>query len=61
VDEYSKSGPKTPKAASEARRREMEVQMRDLLAINDEATLVSEQVRSNPERSALHGDYADLE
>jgi hypothetical protein len=41
VDEYSKSGPKTPKAASEARRREMEAQMRDLLAINDEATLVS--------------------
>jgi hypothetical protein len=40
LDEYSKSGPKTPKAASRERDRERTAQMRDLLAIRDEETLV---------------------
>jgi hypothetical protein len=40
VDDYQKSGPKTPKAASREREREMHSQMRDLLAIDDENTLV---------------------
>ena len=41
MDDYQKSGPKTPKAASREREREMQSQMRDLLAIDDENTLVS--------------------
>lgn len=41
MDDYQKSGPKTPKAASREREREMHSQMRDLLAIDDENTLVS--------------------
>lgn len=41
MDEYQKSGPKTPKAASREREREIQSQMRDLLAIDEEATLVS--------------------
>ena len=40
MDEYSKSGPKTPKAASRKRDRETTAQMRGLLAIRDEETLV---------------------
>jgi hypothetical protein len=41
LDEYSKSGPKSPKAAAGARERQIQTQMRDLLAINDENALVS--------------------
>jgi hypothetical protein len=41
LDEYSKSGPKSPKATAGARERQVQTQMRDLLAINDESTLVS--------------------
>jgi hypothetical protein len=41
VDDYQKSGPKTPKAASREREQEMRSQMRYLLAIDDENTLVS--------------------
>ena len=41
VDDYQKSGPKSPKAAARARERQIQTQMRDLLAINDENALVS--------------------
>ncbi len=41
MDDYQKSGPKTSKAASREREREMQSQMRDLLAIDDENTFVS--------------------
>jgi hypothetical protein len=41
VDEYSRSGPKSPKAAAEARRREAESQMKELLLAGDEETLVA--------------------
>jgi hypothetical protein len=41
MDEYSKSGPQSPKAAAAERARKMASQMRDLLAYGDEATLVA--------------------
>ena len=41
VEEYSRSGPKSPKAAAKERERQVQSQMRDLLAIKDESTLVS--------------------
>ena len=64
MDDYQKSGPKTSKAASREREREMQSQMRDLLAIDDENTFVSIlkcRVRPNSKRSAIRRDYADLE
>jgi hypothetical protein len=41
VDEYSRSGPKRPNAAAEARRRETETQMKELLQTEDEETLIA--------------------
>ncbi len=41
MDEYSRSGPKSPKAAAEARRREAEAQMKELLLARDEETLIA--------------------
>ena len=40
MDEYSKSGPKTPKSAAQQRARETTAQMNDLLSIQDEETLI---------------------
>ena len=41
MDEYSKTGPKSPKASRAQRARELHSQMSDLLSIKDEQTLVS--------------------
>jgi len=41
MDEYSKSGPKSPKAAAAERARKMADQMRELLEYGDEATLIT--------------------
>ena len=41
VDEYSKTGPKSPKATRADRERELAAQMRGLLASKDEVTLKS--------------------
>ncbi len=40
MDDYSKSGQKTPRAAAKAREVEMRRQMSELVAIDDEATLI---------------------
>jgi hypothetical protein len=48
LDEYGKTGPKSPKAAAKERERRIQAQMRNLLAIDDENTLVS----------VLKSDYA---
>lgn len=39
MDDYSRTGPQTPRGDVKAREREMARQMRELYAISDEATL----------------------
>ena len=39
MDEYSKSGPKTPRSNAISREREIARQMKELLALKDEQTL----------------------
>ena len=39
MDDYSKSGPKTPRADAISRKNEIARQMRELLALSDERTL----------------------
>jgi hypothetical protein len=45
MDEYSKSGPKTPQGNVLSRKREVARQMRELLALNDEQTLTDALIR----------------
>ena len=39
MDDYSRSGPKTPRAGALSRKHEVARQMRELLALDDEHTL----------------------
>jgi hypothetical protein len=67
VDEYSKSGPKTPKAAAMRREREMAAQMAELLAERDERGLVQilknkyDLTPKDPRYSAFMQIWRDLQ
>ena len=47
MDDYSKSGPKTPRADAVAREAEVKRQMRELLALDDERLLKEALVRDH--------------
>ena len=47
MDEYSKSGPKTPRGDALSRKNEVARQMRELLALSDEQTLRDALVRDH--------------
>jgi hypothetical protein len=59
MDDYTKSGPKTPRAHALAREAEVKRQMRELLALDDERLLKEALVRDhemdekNPKFSAI--------
>jgi hypothetical protein len=59
LDDYSKSGPKTPRAAAKAREAEMQARMKRLLAIETEGEFI-DQLRIEAGIGAKHPNFLTI-